>query len=175
MINPKFYLARRNTRWDVYPSEQPVKAVAHDWHGFWERTVNGEWFKTPTSYDYVREITEDEANAFVEPATVAGLQHNSPPRAGRKITTMTKSDLNTQLAALPADAIVVSRSYTWTRHTTGGGCTRGTVEQVRRGAGEPAEAPARDPDLHTNHVSLDGDSGETRDVWIGSIGREVSP
>ena len=64
MIQPKFYIARRNTRWDVYPQREPEVAVAHDYHGFWALTLTGEWFKTPTSYDLGREITEAEAVEF---------------------------------------------------------------------------------------------------------------
>lgn len=64
MIQPKFYIARRNTRWDVYPQREPEVAVAHDCHGFWSLTLAGEWFKDPTSYDLGREITEAEAVAF---------------------------------------------------------------------------------------------------------------
>jgi hypothetical protein len=64
MTHPKFYLARRDTRWDIYPQQEPLKAVAHDWHGFWERDAQVGWFKTPTSYVLAKEITEDEANAY---------------------------------------------------------------------------------------------------------------
>lgn len=64
MINPKFFLARRDTRWDPYPSEEPIKAVALDWHGFWERDSQGNWFKTPVSYNRIREISGPEANAY---------------------------------------------------------------------------------------------------------------
>lgn len=64
MIRPKFYLARRDTRWDPYPSQEPIKAVALDWHGYWERWTDGKWFKTPVSYVLVKEITEDEANSY---------------------------------------------------------------------------------------------------------------
>lgn len=63
MIDPKFYLGRRDTRWDVYPQKEPLVVVAHDWHGFWARTADGQWFKSPTSYVLQREITEQEANA----------------------------------------------------------------------------------------------------------------
>jgi len=62
MIDPKFYIARRDTRWDVYPQQQPEEVVAHDWWGFWSKDANGNWFKTPTSYVLVREISEQEAN-----------------------------------------------------------------------------------------------------------------
>jgi hypothetical protein len=62
MIRPKFYIARRDTRWDVYPQKQPEEIVAHDWHGFWAKGRDGQWFKTPTSYVLQREITEAEAN-----------------------------------------------------------------------------------------------------------------
>lgn len=71
MLRPKFYLARRDTRWDVYPQQEPVKAIAHDWYGFWDRTEDGKWFKTPESYVLLKEITEAEANAHpvkMEPA-----------------------------------------------------------------------------------------------------------
>ena len=61
---PRFYLARRCTRWDVYPQRQPLEAIAHDYEGFWALTDAGEWFKTPTSYVFEREITESEARAF---------------------------------------------------------------------------------------------------------------
>lgn len=64
MIRPKYYLARRCTRWDPYPQQEPVKAVAQDWHGFWERDAGGKWFKTPVSYVVAREISEAEANAY---------------------------------------------------------------------------------------------------------------
>jgi len=57
----KFYIGRRDTRWDVYPGEEPEKVVAHDWHGFWEKDSNGTWFKTPASYVLVRQIAEAEA------------------------------------------------------------------------------------------------------------------
>lgn len=36
MIRPKFYTARRDTRWDVYPSEEPLKVVVHNWEGFYD-------------------------------------------------------------------------------------------------------------------------------------------
>jgi hypothetical protein len=63
MIRPEFFLARRDTRWDPYPSQEPLKAVALDWHGFWEQDSAGRWFKTPVSYVRVKKITEAEANA----------------------------------------------------------------------------------------------------------------
>lgn len=64
MIKPKFYIATRNTRWDVYPQREPAVAVAHDYYGFWALTLTGEWFKTPVSYDLHHEVTEAEAIAF---------------------------------------------------------------------------------------------------------------
>lgn len=67
MIRPKFYLARRDTRWDVYPQKEPLQIVAHDWNGFWGRvedvagaTGHG-WFKHPASFVLCREITQEEA------------------------------------------------------------------------------------------------------------------
>jgi hypothetical protein len=62
MIDPKFYVARRDTRWDVYPQREPPEIVAHDWYGFWAKTTDGQWFKTPTAYVLLREISEAEAN-----------------------------------------------------------------------------------------------------------------
>lgn len=72
MPDRKFYLARRDTRWDVYPQREPLEAVAHDWHGFWALTKDGEWFKTPTSYVMGREVTEAEALAFASTSVPAG-------------------------------------------------------------------------------------------------------
>jgi len=59
MSNVKFYEARRDTRWDVYPQAEPVEVVAHDWYGFWARVpATGEWFLTPTSYVLLCEIPD---------------------------------------------------------------------------------------------------------------------
>jgi len=44
------YWARRSTRWDVYPQQEPLQLVAFDYDGFWEPFPDGTWFKTPTSY-----------------------------------------------------------------------------------------------------------------------------
>lgn len=74
MIRPKFYLARRDTRWDPYPSQEPVKAVALDWHGYWERDAKIGWFKTPVSYVVVREISKDEADAYHVKSMIADFQ-----------------------------------------------------------------------------------------------------
>lgn len=63
-VRPKFYLGTRDTRWDPYPQREPVRAIAHDYQGFWERNNRGEWFKTPVSYNFSKEITEKEANEF---------------------------------------------------------------------------------------------------------------
>lgn len=56
-IKPKYYFARRDTRWDVYPSQAPLEVVAHDYYGFWKysKEFNG-WWKTPTSYVFRSEI-----------------------------------------------------------------------------------------------------------------------
>ena len=65
MPDAKFYLARRDTRWDVYPGREQIEAVAHDWYGFWSfDAANGFWWKTPTSYVLENEITKSEAEAF---------------------------------------------------------------------------------------------------------------
>ena len=65
MIQPKFYVARRNTRWDVYPQREPTQVVAHDYWGFWAYDREAGWYKTPTSFDFEREITKDEADAIL--------------------------------------------------------------------------------------------------------------
>lgn len=64
MIRPKFYIGRRDTRWDVYPQAEPEQVVAHDWHGYWAKTPDGQWFMSPASYNLIREISEAEANAI---------------------------------------------------------------------------------------------------------------
>lgn len=61
MIQPKFYIGRRDNRWDPYPSQEPEQPIAHDWHGFWAKDSKGNWFKAPVSYILVREISEEEA------------------------------------------------------------------------------------------------------------------
>lgn len=64
MPDAKFYLARRDTRWDVYPQREPLEPIAHDWYGFWARDPVVGWYKTPRSYVYEREITKAEADAY---------------------------------------------------------------------------------------------------------------
>ena len=61
MLNPKFYIGHRDTRWDPYPQQEPEKVVAHDWNGFWDFDAKVGWFPTPVSYNLGREITEAEA------------------------------------------------------------------------------------------------------------------
>ena len=63
-IQRKFYLARRDTRWDVYPQAQPLEAIAYDYEGFYAQMQPGVWYATPTSYVLDREVTEAEAIAF---------------------------------------------------------------------------------------------------------------
>jgi len=65
MIRPKFYVARRDTRWDVCPSEEPKKVIAFDYNGYWDYAPIVGWFKTPTCYNFVREITKEEADSFL--------------------------------------------------------------------------------------------------------------
>lgn len=60
--NPKFYFARRCTRFDVYPDKYATVAIAFDADGFWQLTANDEWFKTPSSFVLLSApITEAEA------------------------------------------------------------------------------------------------------------------
>lgn len=61
MIDPKFYIGRRDTRWDPYPSQEPEQPIAHDWYGFWAKDIKGQWFKAPESYVLIRQISEQEA------------------------------------------------------------------------------------------------------------------
>jgi hypothetical protein len=55
--------AKRDTRWDVYPSEQPAVLAVHDYEGWWlpvpagHSTTNARrdeqgthWFKSPSGY-----------------------------------------------------------------------------------------------------------------------------
>jgi hypothetical protein len=61
MPDAKFYIARRDTRWDVYPQTQPEEIVAYDWYGCWKQRADGSgWYLTPTSYVLVREITDTD-------------------------------------------------------------------------------------------------------------------
>lgn len=62
MIRPKFYIGRRDTRWDVYPQPEPEQVVAHDASGFWAKTKDGRWYKSPASFHMLHEISEEEAN-----------------------------------------------------------------------------------------------------------------
>lgn len=72
MPDVKFYIGRRDTRWDVYPQREPEVAVAHDWHGFWLFSREGGfWFKAPGSYVLGQQTTKAEAEAFTSPAGVA--------------------------------------------------------------------------------------------------------
>lgn len=62
--NPKFYIARRCSRFDVYPDRYASVAIAHDYNGFWQLTSDGQWFKTPSSFVLLSApITEEEAIA----------------------------------------------------------------------------------------------------------------
>lgn len=53
MADAKLYWARRDTRWDPYPQQEPVQLVLHDWYGVWRPLRNGGWFLTPESMDVV--------------------------------------------------------------------------------------------------------------------------
>lgn len=65
MIRPKFYLGRRNTRWHVYPSREPLVAVAVDYRGHWAFSKHGFWYKSPSEFDLTCEVTEAEAVAHI--------------------------------------------------------------------------------------------------------------
>lgn len=65
MVRPKFYLARIDTRWHVYPQRQPLVAVALDYRGYWAFSKHGFWYKAPVSYNLEKEVTEERAVAHV--------------------------------------------------------------------------------------------------------------
>lgn len=48
--NGKLYWARRCTRWDIYPQQEPVQLIAHNWEGFWCPQPDGTWYKSPASF-----------------------------------------------------------------------------------------------------------------------------
>lgn len=54
----KLMWARRDTRWDIYPSQEPVELVAFNYEGFWCPQPNGTWYKSPTSFVNCEEVTE---------------------------------------------------------------------------------------------------------------------
>lgn len=56
----RFFVGRRSTRWDVYPQQEHEQACALDWHGFWAMTKDGQWFKSPSSYECVRDVTREQ-------------------------------------------------------------------------------------------------------------------
>jgi len=49
----RLFWARRDTRWDVYPQQEPIELIAHNWEGFWSPLPDGSWFLTPVSYNLV--------------------------------------------------------------------------------------------------------------------------
>ena len=81
-----------------------------------------------------------------------------------------EADLDARIAALPADAVIISYRRTTSRHASHDGCRRGAVDQVRRGMGEPCEIPARPADLGWCWVALDGYASESRAVWLDLAG-----
>lgn len=64
MIRPKFYMARRDTRWDPYPQRESERPVAHDYYGFWALSADRQWFKSCAGYVLLREITREEAESW---------------------------------------------------------------------------------------------------------------
>ena len=60
MRDAKFYIGSVCTRWHVYPQRQPLEVIAHDWHGFWALTADGQWFKSPVSYVFAWPIAEQD-------------------------------------------------------------------------------------------------------------------
>lgn len=63
MIRPRFFIGRRDTRWDVYPQQEPTVGVALDYYGFWAWSPEVGWFKSPASYVTFEEVTEADAIA----------------------------------------------------------------------------------------------------------------
>jgi hypothetical protein len=46
----KVVWASRDTRWDVYPQQEPVVLAAHNWDGWYLPQPDGSWFKAPGSF-----------------------------------------------------------------------------------------------------------------------------
>lgn len=46
----KLGIGRRDTRWDVYPGQEPKQLIAHSWQGFFAWSEDVGWYKTTTSF-----------------------------------------------------------------------------------------------------------------------------
>jgi hypothetical protein len=72
----RFWLARRDTRWDVYPSQQPLTVCAHDWWGFWALSEQGFWYYcSATSFRFQQEITREQAESAEFRAAQGAVLH----------------------------------------------------------------------------------------------------
>ncbi len=60
MRSAKYYWAKLDTRWHVYPQAEPTQLVAHNWEGFWCPLPDGRWYKSPVSF--VLQCEADMAN-----------------------------------------------------------------------------------------------------------------
>lgn len=49
----KLWWAQRDTRWDVYPQQQPVELIGFNWEGYWCPQPDGTWYKSPTAFIFV--------------------------------------------------------------------------------------------------------------------------
>ena len=47
--------AQRDTRWDVYPQQEPVQLAAHNWEGWWLPCPDGTWYKSPVGFNVAGE------------------------------------------------------------------------------------------------------------------------
>jgi hypothetical protein len=66
--------AKRDTRWDVYPQDEPAQLVAYNWEGFWLPLPDGRWFKAPTSFSVMGDAsTPDLRGEWVEKHVTAGV------------------------------------------------------------------------------------------------------
>ncbi len=48
--NAQLLWARRDTRWDIYPQQEPTILAVHNYEGWWLPCPDGQWFKSPVSY-----------------------------------------------------------------------------------------------------------------------------
>jgi hypothetical protein len=62
----KYYRARRDTRWDVYPQQAIAEIVAYDGYTIWACTTEGIWFKAPSGYVLMEGRGADTAQALAD-------------------------------------------------------------------------------------------------------------
>lgn len=71
----KLWWASRDTRWDVYPQQEPKQIVGFDGDYFWCPRPGGGWYRSPTSFCLVREACAIEGGEWTPvPGAPGGLQ-----------------------------------------------------------------------------------------------------